>query len=155
MQECKLATNPISKSITDEGSEELRDITLYRGAVGSLAFLADTTRPDIAYAVNQLAREMRDPSTAYRQRVEQVLGYLGGTSDLCIMFNITKIVLKAYSDSDLAAHSGGKSTTGWVILCNEAPFHWKTQLQRHTTLSSTEGEVVSMCALAKEVVWIR
>lgn len=36
-----------------------------------------------------------------------------------------------------------------------AVFHWKTQLQRHVTLSSTEAEVIALCSLAKELAWIR
>lgn len=50
----KPATNPIAS--LDENDETQLDPTVpFRAAVGSLAFLADTPRPDISFAVNQLA----------------------------------------------------------------------------------------------------
>jgi hypothetical protein len=64
--------------------------------------------------------------------------------------------LISYSDSDFAGnYETSKSTTGFVILLNGSPVHWKTQLQRHITLSSTESEVIALCALSKELSWIR
>lgn len=60
-----------------------------------------------------------------------------------------------YSDSDFAGdRESSKSTTGFVVLFNGAPFHWKTKLQDHVTLSSTEAEVIALCTLSKELSWI-
>lgn len=64
--------------------------------------------------------------------------------------------LVGYCDSDFAGNfETSKSTTGYVILFMGAVVNWKTQLQRHITLSSTEAEVCALCALAKEFSWIR
>lgn len=64
--------------------------------------------------------------------------------------------LIGYCDSDFAGdESTNKSTTGYTIMFNGSIFHWKTQLQRHVTLSSTEAEVIALCALTKELMWIR
>lgn len=64
--------------------------------------------------------------------------------------------LSGYCDSDFAGdEQSNKSTTGYVILYYGTLFHWKTQLQRHVSLSSTEAEVIALCTLTKEIAWIR
>lgn len=156
MSNAKQASNPA----IDLNDEEipLEPDKPYRNAVGSLAYLADTTRPDIAFAVNQLARKMAAPSENDWKRVKQVFRYLVGTINMGIKYqrNVKDQRLVGYSDSDFAGNKAtSKSTTGYVIMFNEAPFHWKTQLQRHVTLSSTEAEVIALCALSKELAWIR
>lgn len=130
----------------------------YRNVVGSLAYLADTTRPDIAFVVNRLARKLAAPTQNDWKRVKHLLRYLRGTVTTGIKYHdkTSKETLIGYSDSDFAGNIiTSKSTTGYIILFNESPFHWKSQLQRHVTLSSTEAEVIALCALSKEMAWIR
>lgn len=65
-------------------------------------------------------------------------------------------ILTGYSDSDFAGDiKSSKSTTGYAIFLYGVIFHWKTQLQRHVTLSSTEAEIIALCSLVKEMTWIR
>ena len=42
-----------------------------------------------------------------------------------------------------------------MITLEKAPIHWKTTLQRHVTLSSTDSEIIALCTLAKEIAWVR
>jgi hypothetical protein len=51
----------------------------YSGAVGSLLYLAVCTRPDIAHAVNMLARFVCVPRQQHWQAVKSGMRYLGGT----------------------------------------------------------------------------
>lgn len=156
MRNSKPSDNPTI--MLDDTHKPLDSNTPYRSAVGSLAYLADTTRPDIAFAVNQLARHMASPTTNDWRRAKQVFRYLNGTIGAGLKYGIGlhDKRLVGYSDSDFAGDQpSSKSTTGYVIKFNDAPFHWKTQLQRHDTLSSTEAEVIALCALSKELSWIR
>ena len=118
----------------------------YRSVVGSLAYLADTTRPDIAFAVNQLARAMAAPRQTDWGRVKQVLRYLRKTTNVGIQFlKGWQGGLIGYSDSDFADDSKtSRSTTGYVMFWNDAPFHWKAKLQQHVSLSATEAEVIAL-----------
>ena len=45
----------------------------YRSLIGSLMYLANTTRPDIAFAVNRLARCVENPSKAHWVAAKRVL----------------------------------------------------------------------------------
>lgn len=70
MSDSKATSNPIL-TLNAGYNQELNANTPYRSEVGSLAYLADTTRPDIAFAVNQCARSM-----ANLQRLEACQTYL-------------------------------------------------------------------------------
>lgn len=120
--------------------------------------MADTSRPDIAYAVNQLARKMANPRKVDWDRAKHVLRYLVGTSNFGTNFPYgnTGKQLVAYCDSDFAGDlTTIKSTTGWLLMFNNSMFHWRTQLQRRVSLSSTESEIIAMCSTTKELAWIR
>jgi hypothetical protein len=63
------------------------DIYLYRQIVGSTIYLSNNTRPDIAYAVGQLARFMSVPAVTHLQIAKQLLRYLAGTIDVGITYS--------------------------------------------------------------------
>lgn len=105
--------------IFEKEGEKLSADVPYRSAIGSLAYLADTSRPDIAYAVNQLARKMASPNESDWKRAKQVLRYLKSTIGLGIMFRKVSVempTLIGYCDSDFAGDETSRSTTGYVIL---------------------------------------
>ena len=58
----------------------------YESAVGCLLYAALLTRPDIAHAVNQLARFMKAPGEAHWKAAKHVLRYLAGTRDRALTF---------------------------------------------------------------------
>ena len=64
---------------------------IYRTIVGSVIYLANCTRPDIAYTVGQLARMMARPNENHLTITKQLLRYLKGTTTLGIEFRPTLI----------------------------------------------------------------
>lgn len=50
----------------------------YREVIGSLMYVACKTRPDIAYAVNVLARFVNDSCKVHWTGVERIMRYLRG-----------------------------------------------------------------------------
>ena len=69
----------VSEKLTqaDEESKEV-DQAVYQSAVGSL--LSTRTRPDIAYAVSNVAKFCSKPTTRHWSAVKRILRYLRGTS---------------------------------------------------------------------------
>jgi hypothetical protein len=142
---------------------------LYRSIIGSLLYLSNTTRIDIAFCVNLLARFVHKPTSKHLKAAMQVLRYLNGTQDLGLFYtnavnDLTKagdnissgnvIQLTAYADSDWGGDKISRaSTSGYVILCNGKPFHWSSNRQHCISQSTAEAEYIALNGCAREVVW--
>ena len=53
----------------------------YFSAIGALMYLANYTRPDIAFAVNLLVRYSFAPTRRHWNGIKHILRYLSGTTD--------------------------------------------------------------------------
>lgn len=71
----------------------------YRELVGSLIYLANATRPDIAFAANLLSRFCTSPKLLHWKIAKRVLRYLNGTMEYHISYT-KENKLKIYVDSD-------------------------------------------------------
>jgi hypothetical protein len=71
----------------DESLLEGDEITIYRQIIGSVLYLSNNTRPDMLYAVGQLARFMSKPAAIYLQIYKQLLQYLAGTIKVGITYS--------------------------------------------------------------------
>eukprot|EP00644_Phytophthora_capsici_P008997 jgi/Phyca11/101733/e_gw1.6.97.1 len=68
-------------------SEEVDHSFDYRGVIGSLMYLATTTRPDLSYAVGQLSRFVSRPMAKHCGALKRVLRYLMATKEEGIIFD--------------------------------------------------------------------
>ena len=155
-----LNTRPCMKDCPAVGSEEQKKMLSvpYRGAIGSLLFLARQTRPDLAAAVCEYARFCENPGVAHWQGVQRVLRYLRGTTDRGIILGgeLKQPVLEAYVDADYADSDDRKSTTGYVVLLCGAPVAWCSKRQvGKTKLSTAEAELTALRDVAKELAYLR
>ena len=100
------------------------------------------TRPDIAFAVQNLSRHLRAPTQAHASALKHLMRYIRGTLDLGIHYPRENYAgLEAWSDSDWAGDAlTRKSTTGSAIMFNTAPVNWIAKQQSVVALSSTEAE---------------
>ena len=58
----------------------------YRGIVGSLGYLVNTTRPDLAWSYSELSKYVQNPGKAHMDAAHHVLRYLRGTYDQAIVY---------------------------------------------------------------------
>jgi hypothetical protein len=68
MNDCKPSSTPMEQGciLQVKGAEEASaDAELYRSIVGSLLYVMTSTRPDIAFAVNQVSKYMQAPGQAH------------------------------------------------------------------------------------------
>ncbi|CAM9668773.1 unnamed protein product [Sphacelaria rigidula] len=91
--------------------------TNFQAMVGSLIFLAQSTRFDIAFCVSQVARHMSSPSRQNLVAVKWIFPYLKGKPDLPLTYSTSNKypVLKGFCDASYGnAGLQGKmrSTTG-------------------------------------------
>ncbi len=66
---------PVGVSLVKNEGEPY-ELDLYRSAIGSLIYLSQWTRVDIAYAVSALAAHMSNPSRDHHVALKHVLHYL-------------------------------------------------------------------------------
>ncbi|KAF0751265.1 hypothetical protein AaE_006445 [Aphanomyces astaci] len=78
---------------------------LYRSVVGSIMNLMISTRPDLAYVVQQLSQFLTNPSPAHWQSAKRALRCIRGTIDYGLVLGGAynhPAPLHAYADSDYA-----------------------------------------------------
>lgn len=112
----------------------------YQEAVGVLLYLAQGTRPDIAFAVIDVSRFNSRHSNEHWDAVLRIIRYLAGTKSLKLRYKRENDAcdLHAYSDTDWASDvDKRRSCTGFVI-------NWKSQRQAIVALSSTEAEYIAL-----------
>ena len=71
----------------EEEEEILGPHVPYLSAVGALMYLANSTRPDIAFAVNMLVRHSAAPTKRHWVGVKIIFRYLNGTIDLGLFYS--------------------------------------------------------------------
>jgi len=140
-----------------KGEEDEERATAYRSLVGGLRYLADMTRPDIAFAVGELARFMINPGEIHMQAAKRVLRYLKGTQHWKVRFDgNADLTLVGYSDSDWGGDlDTRRSTSGYVFKMCNAPVSSKSKQQKMVTISSTEAEYVAGSKAAQDAAYLR
>ena len=142
METCKTVITPhqpgyyLSTTMSPSTDQERADMKTvpYSELVGSLNWLATSTRPDIANAVGTLCRFISNPGRQHWTAAQRVLRYLAGTSDLGLCFTTStarkSTDLYGYSDADWAGNPDSRiSTTGFIFIVHGAPVSWKSKLQ--------------------------
>lgn len=131
----------------------------YRGLVGSLLYIAMWTRPDIAFAVSQVARFQQKPSNNHWLMAKHILRYLKGTCHVGLVFsgnNGLAPTLRGYVDASWGEDlDTRKSQTGYVFTLGNAAVSWKSKLQHTVALSSTEAEYLALSAAVREALFLR
>ena len=137
------------------GTASLSDIKHFQSLIGSLLYVQIGTRPDIAFAVSRLAQYAANPSPEHLRLAHYVLGYLAGTTDMCIRYcGATGEGLHGYTDSSLGDQTDDRhSTSGYVFLLADGAISWSSQKQKTVAQSSTEAEYMAMADAANQAAW--
>ena len=160
MQNAKPVGTPVdvnTKLVNATNEEECVDQLLYQSAVGSLMYISVSTRPDITYAVSNLARFSSKPTKTHWTALKRVLRYLRGTVRYGILY--TKMCSSncvGFSDSDWAGDvNDRKSTSGYIFQIGGGAVTWKSKKQGCVALSTAEAEYIALSSAAQESVWLR
>ena len=160
MQDSNPTSTPVdvnSKLQPAKDTDEPLNQTKYQSAVGSLMYLAVSTRPDISYAVNNLARFNSNPQKEHWTALKRVLRYLNGTINHGLLYKQGGPErLVGYSDADWAGDlSDRKSTSGYIFMFSGGPVSWSSKKQKCVALSTAEAEYVALSAAVQECIWLR
>ena len=160
---------------SEEEIQGMKDIP-YRQAIGSLLWLALGTRPDISYAVGQVAKFNAHPGLIHWNAVLKIFRYLKYTGPMGITYRslvdcvdtqmvmfksandlgtMGNPILSGYSDANYARDiDTRRSTSGFIFMLAGAPISWQSRAQATVALSSTEAEYIAFAGAAQEAVWL-
>ena len=115
------------------------------------------TRPDITYAVSNVAKFCANPAKEHWTAVERIMRYLVGTMYLALLYR--KNELKScvgFSDADWAGDlDERKSTSGYIFQLSGAAISWRSKKQAYVALSTAEAEYIALASAAQEAVWVQ
>ena len=120
-------------------------------------YLTVSTRPDIAFAVYNLARFNSKPQKEHWTALKRILRYLKGTTNIGILYNqdgSDKCV--GYSDANWAGDTSDRnSTSGYIFMFSGGPISWSSKKQKCVALSTAQAEYVALSGAAQEWLWLR
>ena len=157
MQRCFVPTREPFDPETKGGSgTPLGPENRYGELIGSLLYLANTTRPDIAQAVGVLARYREVATTAHWQEGLRVVRYLKGTREYALKLGGSSVPLEGFVDADFAGDVDMRaSTTGVVFKVYGGAVVWGSKKQQATATSTVEAEFRAASHAVKEAIWLR
>ena len=169
---------------TPEESAEMQKIP-YRRVIGLLTYLSNTSRPDIAHAINLCAQFSQNPGAVHWRAVKQILRYLCGTAHYSLLFaaeqSPTTVASQSAISSSPPQFMGSTPTTsaflfpllvhadanwgackdtrrshiGWCIHLGACLIDWEVRKEQTVALSSCEAEYMAISAGARGLLWIQ
>jgi len=145
---------------TDSNGEPFDEEWSYPAAVGMLLYISSNSRPNIQFAVHQVARFSHCPKKSHAQAIKRIFRYLIRTREHGIKLepDLTK-GLDCWCDADFAGLWGYeddqdpvtvKSRTGFSLTLFNCPIICK--LQTDITLSSTAAKYVAFSMAMRELI---
>ncbi|XP_066477869.1 uncharacterized protein [Tiliqua scincoides] len=134
MEQCNGVKTPMVTDFDkDNTPSPMFDTTMYKSLLGSLMYLSQWTRPDIAMVCNLLARASNQPTQRHWLAAKHILRYLKQTIDMSLYLEPKgDLRLTAYVDASFAADTETRqSTSGMALFLAGALIGWKTVKQRH------------------------
>jgi hypothetical protein len=160
MATCKPCSTPVDTnpklSSTDGTPLSPEDASDYKSLAGALQYLT-FTRPDIAYAVQQVCLHMHDPHAPHLAALKRILRYVRGTVHLGLLIRPCALSnMVVYSDADWAGcPDTRKSTSGYAVYLGDNLVSWSSKRQAAVSRSSAEAEYRAVANAVAEIAWLR
>lgn len=127
MDNFKLKHTPMVPGAEQGQGEPLPEGNRLAELVGSVMYLTNQTRPDIAYAVGRLAQCMSTPTECDWRAAKRVLRYLQGSREYGIIYG-GQSDLEGWVDADFAGDPATrKSTTGFQFTLHGGAILWRSR----------------------------
>lgn len=142
--------------LTLDAGDRIEDPRRYRSLGGALQYLT-FTRPDIAYAFQQVCLFMHDPRQPHLNALKRIIRYVQGTNGHGLqMYRSARRSLTAYSEADWAGCPDTRSSTsGYCVYLGENLISWSSKRQPTVSRSSAEAEYRGVANTVAETCWIR
>jgi hypothetical protein len=128
-------------------SPALQNVAMFQSQLMSLAFLT-RTRPELRVGIAALSVFQQHPTERHLEQLVAMAKFVNGTLDAGLEFEPSNMQLRGSVDAAFGNHMDFKSHTGillWFGVRN-APVEAISKKQTITSRSSTESEMVALCA---------
>ncbi|KAG2971690.1 hypothetical protein PC123_g26694 [Phytophthora cactorum] len=181
MDKCKPVPTPLVKgNFPMPGDPDVKPMCVnpdpdvgYRQIVGSLQYLVQCTRPDIANAVRTLGKFLNCFTREHHMLAKRVLRYLRGTSDYGLVWTRSEspdmqfvayvnawrppkkeVQIVAYADADLGNEKDDRrSVTGFVLQVEECTYAYTSHKQRLIADDTCCSEFVAAAECCTMIIW--
>ncbi|XP_053698976.1 uncharacterized protein LOC128745943 [Sabethes cyaneus] len=120
-------------------------------------YVSLTSRPDLAAAVNYFSQFQACPNDENWVHLRRILRYVKATLELGLVYQggTDRPLLEVFTDADWASDIvDRRSVSGAVFKVFGATVSWMARKQATVSLSSTEAELVALCAAACHGQWL-
>ena len=168
MENCNKSPTPATPNqplAKDPDGEPMSDRWSYPSIVGALLYLSTNSRPDICFAVSQVARFTHCPKQSHATAVKRIVRYLAGTKDQgTIMRPDGTLELNCMSDSDFAGLynvdppeelTSAQSRMGFLIKLGSCTVIAKSSLISSICLATAEAEYYALSHCLRALIPIR
>jgi hypothetical protein len=122
MADCKPCTTPVDlqAKLADDSGPPVADASQFQSIAGALQYLT-FTRPDIAYAMQQICLHMHDLQEPHLTAMKRILRYICGTPDFGLLLRRSSSSdLVVYTDADWAGcPDTRRSTSGYAVFLRD------------------------------------
>ena len=119
------------------------------------------TRPNIAFAVTQMAKFASNPSDEHLNRAMYILRYLQGTRDYALVFDgdsnkgLMAYCDASYGDDHTELDRKHRSTQGYFFQLANASIKWHSRTQTLVATSSTMAEYMALSDCTCDCAWYK
>ncbi|KAL7478985.1 hypothetical protein ACHAW6_004737 [Cyclotella cf. meneghiniana] len=106
------------------------------------------TRPDILYAIHQVAKYSPDPRRGHAEAIFYIIEYL---KEIARCFKRLPM-LREKKEFTATDPSMAKSRNGWIVFLTACPIIWASKLQSQVMLSMTKAKYIAMYVALCEVI---
>ena len=133
----------------------------YLSILGMCLYLSTNSRPDLIFAVSQLARFSANPKQSHARAMKHMLRYLNGTMDKGTLIAPGRPQVEMYVDADYAGLFGiedpedkdsARSRMGYVVRLGNFPIVAKSMLHTSVVQSTAESEYTALAYALKVLI---
>ncbi|XP_020396473.1 uncharacterized mitochondrial protein AtMg00810 [Zea mays] len=158
MSDCKPCSTPVDTQakLSEDDGPPVANATSYRSLTGALQYLT-FSRPDIAYAVQQVCLHMHTPREPHLIALKRIMRYLRGSLDYGLLLRPSLTSeLVVYTDADWAGCPDmRRSTSGYAMFLGVNLVSWAAERQPVVSRSSAEDEYRAVANGVAEASWLR
>ena len=120
-------------------------------------FVANCTRPDIAFVVNYKLDIAQLQTKRHWTGVKNIFRYIQGTIDLGLFyqFDQDKSIIGYRDAGYLSYPHNARSQTSFVFLHGGTAISWKSSKQTLVATSTDHSEITTLYEASRECVWLR